>query len=308
MKKVKLFSLVALSVAVVGVGSQLAETHLTARKDNIVYAWDDDNNSGNQGNGNQGNSNGNGTQGNSNGGNQGNNGGGDRATSNQDTTNVNTVDRTDPNNISNQLKGYRPVKSEDIQNARQNSGWLTDIIGMGISLLIILTFAFTGFITAADLFYLYFPPIRKFLYSAGTDGTGGMTGMGGMGGNGGGSTSFLGLQWVSDEAVAVSSMLGGSAQATGHGGGMMGGGFGGGYGGGFGGGFGAQPNDVQQKGGKSVIRVYLGKRVVALVLLGVASVLLFTSAFTDFGINAGGMILNILSVIQEKMSSINFGG
>lgn len=300
MKKVKLFSLVALSVAVVGVGSQLAEIHLTARKDNIVYAWDDDNNSGNQGNGNQGNS--------------GGNGGNDRATSNQDTTNVNTVDRTDPNNISNQLKGYRPVKSEDIQNARQNSGWLTDIIGMGISLLIILTFAFTGFITAADLFYLYFPPVRKFLYSAGTDGTGGMTGMGGMGGmggNGGGSTSFLGLQWVSDEAVAVSSMLGGSAQATGHGGGTMGGGFGGGfggYGGGFGGGFGAQPNDVQQKGGKSVIRVYLGKRIVALTLLGVASVLLFTSAFTDFGINAGGMILNILSVIQEKMSSINFGG
>ena len=298
MKKVKLFSLVALSVAVIGVGSQLAETHLTAREDNIVYAWDDDNNSGNQGNSNQGNG-------------SNSNNGNDRATSNQDTTNVNTVDRTDPNNISNQLKGYRPVKSEDIQNARQNSGWLTDIIGMGISLLIILTFAFTGFITAADLFYLYFPPVRKFLYSAGTDGTGGMTGMGGMGGmggNGGGSTSFLGLQWVSDEAVAVSSMLGGSAQATGHGGGMMGGGFGGGYGGGFGGGFGAQPNDVQQKGGKSVIRVYLGKRIVALTLLGVASVLLFTSAFTDFGINAGGMILNILSVIQEKMSSINFGG
>lgn len=291
MKKVKLFSLVALSVAVVGVGSQLAETHLTVRNSNVVYAWDDDSNSGNQGNGNQGNS--------------GGNGGNDRATSNQDTTNVNTVDRTDPNNISNQLKGYRPVKSEDIQNARQNSGWLTDIIGMAISLLIILTFAFTGFITAADLFYLYFPPVRKFLYSAGTDGTGGMTG---MGGNGGGSTSFLNLQWVSDEAVAVSSMLGGSAQATGHGGGMMNGGFGGGFGGGYGGGFGAQPNDVQQKGGKSVIRVYLGKRVVALVLLGVASVLLFTSAFTDFGINAGGMILNILSVIQEKMSSINFGG
>ena len=226
MKKVRLFSLVALSVAVIGVGSQLAETNLTARNSNVVYAWDDDNNSGNSNNGN-------GSQGNrgnsNNGGNSQGDNGGDRATSNQDTTNVNTVDRTDPNNISNQLKGYRPVKSEDIQNARKNSGWLTDIIGMAISLLIILTFAFTGFITAADLLYLYFPPIRKFLYSAGTDGTGGMTGMGGMGGmggNSGGSTSFLGLQWVSDEAVAVSSMLGGSAQATGHGGGgMMGGGF-----------------------------------------------------------------------------------
>ena len=112
MKKVKLFSLVALSVAVVGVGSQLAETHLTSRKDNIVYAWDNDNNSGNsnQGNSNQG--------GNSNNGNA--NNGNDRATTNQDTTDVNTVDRTDPNNISNQLKGYRPVKSEDIQNARKN--------------------------------------------------------------------------------------------------------------------------------------------------------------------------------------------
>lgn len=149
MKKVRLFSLVALSVAVVGVGSQLAETNLTAREGNIVYAWDNDNNSGNsnQGNSNQG---GNSSNGNANNGN-------DRATTNQDTTDVNTVDRTDPNNISNQLKGYRPVKSEDIQNARKNSGWLTDLIGMIISLLIILTFAFTGFITAADLFYLYFP-------------------------------------------------------------------------------------------------------------------------------------------------------
>ena len=104
-------------------------------------------------------------------------------------------------------------------------------------------------------------------------------------------------------------MLGGSAQATGHaGGGMMGGGFGGGYGGGFGGGFGAQPNDVQQKGGKSAIRVYVGKRVVALTFLGIASVLLFTSAFTDFGINVGGMLLNLLAAIQDKLSGISFGG
>ena len=289
MKKVKLFSLAVISATVLGIGSQLPNTVSTFSNPSVVYAWDNDNNSGqnNQNSNNQ----------NTNNGNTGNE---------SNAPSRNTGNQDDSNSISGQLKGYKPVKAQDMQNARESSSWLTSMIGVAISFLVIAVFAFTGFITACDLVYMYVPFVRKFLYSPGTDGTGAMTGMGGGGST---STSILGLQWVSDEAVAVSSMLGGSAQATGHaGGGMMGGGFGGGYGGGFGGGFGAQPNDVQQKGGKSVIRVYLGKRVVALVLLGVASVLLFTSAFTDFGINAGGMILNILSVIQEKMSSINFGG
>ena len=54
--------------------------------------------------------------------------------------------------------------------------------------------------------------------------------------------------------------------------------------------------------------VYVGKRVVALTFLGIASVLLFTSAFTDFGINVGGMLLNLLAAIQDKLSGISFGG
>jgi hypothetical protein len=99
------------------------------------------------------------------------------------------------------------------------------------------------------------------LYTPGTDGAGGMSGM-----NGTGKTSLLGIQWVSDEAVQVASMLGGSAQATGHGGGMSPmGGFGGGFGGGYGGvGLGAQPQQVQQNGGRSPIRAYLSKRLVFL--------------------------------------------
>ena len=272
MKKVKLFSLAVISATVLGIGSQLPNTVSTFSNPSVVYAWDNDDNSGqnNQNSNNQ----------NTNNGNSGNE---------SNAPSRNTGNQEDSNSISGQLKGYKPVKAQDMQNARESSSWLTSMIGVAISFLVIAVFPF----------------VRKFLYSAGTDGTGAMTGMGG----GGGSTSIFGLQWVSDEAVAVSSMLGGSAQATGHaGGGMMGGGFGGGYGGGFGGGFGAQPNDVQQKGGKSAIRVYVGKRVVALTFLGIASVLLFTSAFTDFGINVGGMLLNLLAAIQDKLSGISFGG
>ena len=283
MKKVKLFSLAVISATVLGISSQLPNTVSTFSNPSVVYAWDNDDNSGqNNQNNNNGNSN-----------------------NEANTPSGNTNNRDDSNSISGQLKGYKAVNSEDMKHARESSGWLTSILGVVISFLVILVFPFTGVITACDLVYMYIPPLRKFLYSPGTDGTGAMTGMGG----GGGSTSIFGVQWVSDEAVSVSALLGGSAQAHGHGGGgMMGGGFGGGYGGGFGGGFGAQPNDVQQKGGKSAIRVYLGKRVVALTLLGVASVLLFTSAFTDFGINVGGMLLNLLAAVQDKLSGINFGG
>jgi hypothetical protein len=281
MKKVRLFSLAVISTAILGIGSQTVTTYNSSNQINTVYAWDGETDSSNSNQANSDSSRGNG--------------------SNQQQGNSNSSNR-DQNNISDQLKGYKSISPEDMQNARANSQWLTSIIGVAISFLIIAVFAFTGFITACDLLYMYVPFVRKFLYSPGTDGTGAMTGMGGTG-----STSLLNFQWVSDEAVAVASMLGGSAQATGHMSGGMPGVMGGG---GFGGpafGMGAQNPQVQQNGGKSPIRVYIGKRLVALTLLGVASVLLFTSAFTDFGINVGGLLLQILSIIQEKLLSIGLG-
>ena len=181
--------------------------------------------------------------------------------------------------------------------ARQSSSWLTDIIGYAISLLVILTFLGIGLITALDVLYMAFPPVRSFLYTAGTDGAGGMSGM-----NMSGNSSIGGRQWVSDEAVQVASMLGGSAQATGHAPGM-----GMGMPMGMMGMPGAQSPQKQQGGGRVAIGVYLQKRVVFLFFLGLASVLLFTSAFTDFGINVGGMVLELLSMLVEKMSNIHFG-
>lgn len=261
-KKFRLLALTAITVLAVGVSAPLVVNNVS--HGSIVYAWDDNNNG-------------------------------------QNSQDNGTVDRTDKGNISDELKGYRPVKTEDIQNARNSSKWLTDLIGVAISFILIATYAAIGLITALDLAYIAVPFVRGFLYTAGTDGTGGVSGM-----SMNGSTSVGGRQWVSDEAVMVSSMLGGSAQANGH---MVGGAPGVLGSGGFGGpavGMGAQSSSVQQNGGKSPIRTYLGKRLGFLIFLGIATVLLFTSAFTDFGINVGGLILQVLSIVAEKLQSIHF--
>lgn len=203
--------------------------------------------------------------------------------------------------ITDQFKNNAPIKSEDLAKAKQGSSWLTGLISVAVATIFYLVLGFVALVTVLDLAYLYVPFVRPYLYTAGTDGTGGFTGQGSVGGG-----SILGKQWVSDEAVQVASMLGGSAQATGHGGGGgFGGGFGGGgFGGGFGGGgFGAQPQQTQEKGGKSVAYIYLKKRTVALVFLGVAAVLLlFTSVFTDFGFNIGGLIYRIIDIMSGKIN------
>lgn len=215
------------------------------------------------------------------------------------TGDVNTGTRQRPgSDVSDTLKGFKPTTKEDMAKAKQSSAWLTDLIGVAISFIVILTFLGIGLITALDVLYMAFPPVRGFLYTAGTDGAGGMSGM-----NMSGNNSIGNRQWVSDEAVQVASMLGGSAQATGHGGMPVGMGMPMGMGMGI---PGAQSPQKQQGGGRVAIGVYLQKRIVFLVLLGVASVLLFTSAFTDFGINVGGMLLELLSVIADKLSGISF--
>ena len=279
MKK-RLYTSLVCGAMLLGVGFTPVVSHFVNNDTNIVYALDNFGNSSDNGNSTKEN------------------------TTNSVETNsgtagdVNTgTGQRQGSDVSDTLKGFKPVTKEDMAKARQSSSWLTDIIGYAISLLVILTFLGIGLITALDVLYMAFPPVRSFLYTAGTDGAGGMSGM-----NMSGNSSIGGRQWVSDEAVQVASMLGGSAQATGHAPGM-----GMGMPMGMMGMPGAQSPQKQQGGGRVAIGVYLQKRVVFLFFLGLASVLLFTSAFTDFGINVGGMVLELLSMLVEKMSNIHFG-
>lgn len=279
MKK-RLYTSLVCGAMLLGVGFTPVVNHFVNNDTNIVYALDNFGNSSDNGNSTKENTT-------------------NSAETNSGTTgDVNTgTGQRQGSDVSDTLKGFKPVTKEDMAKARQSSSWLTDIIGYAISLLVILTFLGIGLITALDVLYMAFPPVRSFLYTAGTDGAGGMSGM-----NMSGNSSIGGRQWVSDEAVQVASMLGGSAQATGHAPGM-----GMGMPMGMMGMPGAQSPQKQQGGGRVAIGVYLQKRVVFLFFLGLASVLLFTSAFTDFGINVGGMVLELLSMLVEKMSNIHFG-
>ena len=223
-----------------------------------------------------------------------------------DTNRTNEIPNKETGTIGDGLRGIKVVDENSLKETKANSGWIFWLSGIVISTIILVTWAAIGIISVLDLLYLFVPVVRPYLYTAGTDGTGASTGMGGMGYGGmmGGaqpakSGSMLGLQWISDEAVQVSAMLGGSAQATGHAVGGMG------YGG-MGMGMGMQNDATQKRGGKVVIVTYLRKRVVALVVFGIACVLLFTSAFTDFGMNIGGMLLQFLSFLAEKMNLIKF--
>lgn len=279
MKK-RLYTSLVCGAMLLGVGFTPVVSHFVNNGTNIVYALDNFGNSSDNSNSTKENTT-------------------NSAETNSGTTgDVNTgTGQRQGSDVSDTLKGFKPVTKEDMAKARQSSSWLTDIIGYAISLLVILTFLGIGLITALDVLYMAFPPVRSFLYTAGTDGAGGMSGM-----NMSGNSSIGGRQWVSDEAVQVASMLGGSAQATGHAPGM-----GMGMPMGMMGMPGAQSPQKQQGGGRVAIGVYLQKRVVFLFFLGLASVLLFTSAFTDFGINVGGMVLELLSMLVEKMSNIHFG-
>lgn len=283
MKK-RLYTSLVCGAMLLGVGFTPVVSHFVNNDTNIVYALDNFGNSSDSGNSTKENTT-------------------NSAETNSGTTGGTTGDvntgtgQRQGSDVSDTLKGFKPVTKEDMAKARQSSSWLTDIIGYAISLLVILTFLGIGLITALDVLYMAFPPVRSFLYTAGTDGAGGMSGM-----NMSGNSSIGGRQWVSDEAVQVASMLGGSAQATGHAPGM-----GMGMPMGMMGMPGAQSPQKQQGGGRVAIGVYLQKRVVFLFFLGLASVLLFTSAFTDFGINVGGMVLELLSMLVEKMSNIHFG-
>lgn len=279
MKK-RLYTSLVCGAMLLGVGLTPVVSHFVNNDTNIVYALDNFGNSSDNSNSTK-----------------------ENTTNSAETNSGTTGDVTtgtgqrQGSDVSDTLKGFKPVTKEDMAKARQSSSWLTDIIGYAISLLVILTFLGIGLITALDVLYMAFPPVRSFLYTAGTDGAGGMSGM-----NMSGNSSIGGRQWVSDEAVQVASMLGGSAQATGHAPGM-----GMGMPMGMMGMPGAQSPQKQQGGGRVAIGVYLQKRVVFLFFLGLASVLLFTSAFTDFGINVGGMVLELLSMLVEKMSNIHFG-
>lgn len=208
----------------------------------------------------------------------------------------------DSNDVGDILSGYQAMTSDQLEQASMWASPLTNIIGYAIGIIIILIVMLVGLITALDLLYIAVPPVRNILYKAGTDGTGAYTGGMGAGGYGmggyGRSMGMMGVggasggtmkptQWVSDEAVACASLLGGSQQAVNNGNAMNMG-------------VGAQNRPPMRM--KSVIWVYFKKRALFIVLLMVAIMVLTSSAIMGTGVNLAQWVLRLIMMLNGKIS------
>lgn len=193
---------------------------------------------------------------------------------------------------------------EDFTKANKITKPVAKVVNTVVAVMLAALGLFLLFYSVADLLYLTVPVTRKLLnpnyggqsssggmggmgggfggggYGGGGFGGGGYGGMGGMGGGMGGAQQAPasgGFVLVSDEAVAVLQET--QAQAQPQGGMGMGG-------------MGGQAQPAPSK--KAVLLVYLKRRTVTLVLIGVCIVLFTTTVFTDIGINLGSWALNKL--------------
>lgn len=184
------------------------------------------------------------------------------------------------NSIQNYMKGYNPITDQNMEDASHFASPLTSKIGTLSGIILMLTMAGIFLVTAVDLIYIYIPPLRGLLGGGQQQSSGGGMGMG-MSSQ---SQSSGGWKLVSDDALqAVAS---GGSQSSG--GGM-----------GMGMGMSSQP---QSK--KNVAFAYLKTRVISLTVFGICSVLLFSSLFTDFGMNVGGMVIHFVTSLMSQITEM----
>lgn len=186
------------------------------------------------------------------------------------------------NSIQSYMKGYKPITDQNMEDASHFANPLTSKIGTLSGIVLMLTMAGIFLVTAVDLIYIYIPPLRGLLGGGQQQSSGGGMGMGmGMSSQ---SQSSGGWKLVSDDALqAVAS---GGSQSSG--GGM-----------GMGMGMSSQP---QSK--KNVAFAYLKTRVISLTVFGICSVLLFSSLFTDFGMDVGGMVIHFVTSLMSQMTEM----
>lgn len=217
-----------------------------------------------------------------------------------------TTQQNDSHNgsVTDYLQSYKPVTDENMANASQYASPITNILGTLVGFIIMLVSAGIFVITALDLAYIGLPFTRNWLNPQGVQSGassmgGGMMGGGMMGGMPQ-QQSPQAKRWVSDEAVACVALTS-SAQPQGGGmmsGGMMGGGM-------MGGGMMNSSQPQQNTSTKSVILMYLKKRIFFLVVFAVATILLTSSIFTDCGLNLAELMFKIMDKFNMLVGGVN---
>lgn len=157
------------------------------------------------------------------------------------------------------------VDNESMQKANTYLSPTARILNIIMAVILGFTSLALFLISALDLLYIAFPPIRSHLNAQG-----GSTSSGSVGFTDSSQTSSF--RWISDEAVAAVAKAG-SGQSSG----------------------GFMVNSAQKPKTKSVIVSYLKKRSFFLVVFAICCILFSTTVFTDLGIKVGTWLLGLIT-------------
>lgn len=176
---------------------------------------------------------------------------------------------------------------EDIKKASETVQPVVKIVNYGIGIVLGLLGTVLIGITILDIVYIVSPSAVRNIGGSGQPVGGGMMGQA----QPAQATGFAAI--ISDDckaALAESGAAAGNPVAPS----PMGGGFGGGFGGGMGMGMGmGAPAPAAAPKAKNVIKLYMKKRVVTFVFIGVCMVVLTCTCFLDVGLKLGTWLVGI---------------
>jgi hypothetical protein len=166
------------------------------------------------------------------------------------------------------------VDNESMQKANTYLNPTARVLNTIMAIILGFTSLALFLISALDLLYIAFPPIRSLLNVQGGStssgiGIGASSGIG-IGASAGGSQTSS-FRWISDEAVAAVSEAG-SGQSSG-----------------------GWVNSVQKPKTKCVIVSYLKKRSFFLIVFAICCILFSTTVFTDLGIKLGTWLIGVIT-------------
>lgn len=198
------------------------------------------------------------------------------------------------NGVADFFKNHQSMTSDQLNKASETISPITNIFGYLIGGVIAFSSSAIFLITALDLLYISVPPIRGLLYSGGQSQGASMGMSGGYGGRGygmgmqGSQSTSKGSQWVSDEAVQCSALIGGgSSQSMGMGGyGMQGG------------------MQQQQMSTKSVIMTYFKKRVFFIILFAICTIILTSSILLGTGVNIAQWGMKLIEILNNSIPTL----
>lgn len=187
------------------------------------------------------------------------------------------------NGLGSFIKGFRPMTEEHLQTANAKISPLSNMLGYIIGGIVAFISIAIFVMTALDLLYISFPPIRNLLFVDGQQSNMPQQ-----------QSTHERRQWISDEAAQCAALMGNNQNSNAI---TNNGGYGG-YGG-----YGQQQQQPQNVNTQMVLGIYFKKRVFFMVLLAICLVVLLSSIFLGTGVNLAQWLMTIIEQVNGYIPS-----